>query len=71
MIDPTEAAAHQEESDATQVRHADEPARLLEYWMEWEKGETPPGRVIANLKKGGLREVLETLVAAHAKHEST
>ena len=29
--------------------------------MEWERGETPPGRVISNLKTGGLRELLEDL----------
>jgi hypothetical protein len=29
--------------------------------MEWERGETPPGRVISNLKTGGLRELLESL----------
>jgi hypothetical protein len=32
--------------------------------MEWEKGETPPGRVISNLKTGGMRELLEQLAAA-------
>jgi hypothetical protein len=31
--------------------------------MEWETGETPPGRVMSNLKTGGLREVLEELAA--------
>jgi hypothetical protein len=40
-----------------------EPAKLLAFWMEWEKGETPPGRVMSNLKTGGLRDVLEALVA--------
>ncbi|HEX4819609.1 MAG TPA: hypothetical protein VFV00_05340 [Acidimicrobiales bacterium] len=39
-----------------------EPSKLLAYWMEWEKGETPPGRVMSNLKTAGLREVLEHLV---------
>ena len=39
-----------------------EPAKLLAYWMEWEKGETPPGRVMSNLKMGGMRDVLESLV---------
>jgi hypothetical protein len=34
--------------------------------MEWEKGETPPGRVIANLKTGGLRDLLEAIVAKEA-----
>lgn len=38
-----------------------DPSKLLAYWMEWEKGETPPGRVMANLKTAGLRELLETL----------
>lgn len=27
--------------------------------MEWEKGETPPGKVISNLKNAGLKEFLE------------
>jgi hypothetical protein len=36
-------------------------AKLLEAWMEWERGETPPGRVISNLKTGGLRDLLERL----------
>ena len=40
-----------------------EPAKLLAAWMEWEKGETPPGRVMSNLKMAGMREVLEALVA--------
>ena len=40
-----------------------DPAKLLDAWMEWERGETPPGRVMSNLKTGGLREVLEGLVA--------
>jgi len=39
-----------------------DPAKLLAYWMEWEKGETPPGRVMSNLKTAGMREVLEHLV---------
>jgi hypothetical protein len=32
--------------------------------MGWEKGETPPGRVMSNLKTGGMRELLEDLAAA-------
>lgn len=39
-----------------------DPSKLLGQWMEWEKGEEPPGRVLANLKTGGLRELLEQLV---------
>ena len=41
-----------------------DPQKLLAQWMEWERGETPPGRVMSNLKTGGLRDVLETLVQA-------
>ena len=41
-----------------------DPAKLLAWWMEWEKGETPPGRVMSNLKTGGMRELLEDLAAA-------
>ncbi len=40
-----------------------EPAKLLAAWMEWEKGEATPGRVLTNLKTAGLREVLDALVA--------
>ncbi len=39
-----------------------DPKKLLEHWNEWETGETPPGKVISNLKKGGLPELLESLV---------
>ena len=40
-----------------------DPQKLLNHWLEWERGETPPGRVMSNLKTGGLRDVLEALVA--------
>jgi hypothetical protein len=40
-----------------------DPRKLLAYWMEWERGETPPGRVMSNLKTAGLREMLEHLGA--------
>lgn len=40
-----------------------DPSKLLDAWMEWERGEQPPGRVIANLKTGGLRDLLEHIVA--------
>jgi hypothetical protein len=36
--------------------------KLLAFWMEWEKGETPPGRVMSNLKTAGMKELLEQLV---------
>lgn len=38
-----------------------DPVKLLEIWMRWERGDDSPGRVIADLKQGGLREVLEHL----------
>jgi len=43
-------------------RPAPDPAKLLQYWMEWESGDTPPGRTLSNLKTHGLRELLEALV---------
>jgi hypothetical protein len=46
-----------------------DPAKLLASWMEWERGETPPGRVLSNLKTGGLRDVLEGLAAQAAPAE--
>ncbi|HET6812219.1 MAG TPA: hypothetical protein VFH50_14555 [Acidimicrobiales bacterium] len=47
-------------------RPAPDPSKLLEQWMEWERGQTPPGRVMSNLKTGGLRELLESLAAGPA-----
>ncbi|MGH9132004.1 MAG: hypothetical protein ACRDWV_10130 [Acidimicrobiales bacterium] len=41
-----------------------DPAKLLAAWLEWERGETPPGRVMSNLKTGGLRDLLEELAVA-------
>ena len=43
-----------------------DPQKLLTAWMEWERGETPPGRVMSNLKTAGMRELLEKLAAATA-----
>ncbi|MHB1486482.1 MAG: hypothetical protein ACYCS7_08195 [Acidimicrobiales bacterium] len=43
-----------------------DPAKLLAFWTEWERGETPPGRVISNLKTGGMKELLESLAALPA-----
>lgn len=38
-----------------------DPEKLLAWWSEWERGETPPGRVMANLKTGGLPDLLRAL----------
>jgi hypothetical protein len=48
-----------------------EPAKLLAYWMEWEKGETPPGRVISNLKTAGMLEFLQEHAAQQAPAGAT
>jgi hypothetical protein len=40
-----------------------DPAKLLASWMEWERGQTPPGQLITNMKLGGLRELLESILA--------
>ena len=41
-----------------------DPVKLLADWMEWERGETQPGRVMSNLKTHGLRDLLESLAEA-------
>lgn len=41
-----------------------DPAKLLDHWMEWERGDVTPGTIMKNLKVGGLRELLEALVEA-------
>jgi hypothetical protein len=46
-------------------RPAPDPEKLLAFWLEWERGQTPPGRVLANLKTAGMRDLLESTVAAH------
>lgn len=44
-----------------------DPEKLFEAWMAWERGEEQPGQTLANLKKAGMREMLESTVAA--QHE--
>lgn len=41
-----------------------DPAKLLAFWMEWERGETTPGTLMKNLKNGGMREILEAAAGA-------
>jgi hypothetical protein len=43
-------------------RPAPDPAKLLAYWDEWERGDATPGRVMANLKTAGLPDLLRELV---------
>jgi hypothetical protein len=40
-----------------------DPKKLLAFWMEWERGETTPGEVMKNLKQGGIRDILESMVS--------
>ena len=42
-------------------RSLPDPAKLLEQWDEWERGDTTPGRVMSSLKTGGLRDLLVQL----------
>lgn len=39
-----------------------DPAKLLASWMEWERGDSTPGRIMADLKHGGLPDLLRSLV---------
>jgi hypothetical protein len=43
-----------------------DPEKLLATWMEWERGESTPGRVMADLKTGGMPELLKALVERRA-----
>ena len=45
-------------------RPAPDLSKLLAAWEEFERGEQPPGKVLANLKTAGLAEVLNQLVAS-------
>ncbi len=44
-----------------------DPVKLLGVWMEWERGETTPGKTLADLKRAGMRQLLDDLVAAHGE----
>jgi hypothetical protein len=44
-----------------------DPAALLNAWMEWERGDVAPGRTLSDLKRAGLRGVLEELVLTQAE----
>ena len=41
-----------------------DPAKLLALWGDWEAGDEMPGQAVANLKKGGLPDVLTASVEA-------
>ncbi|MFV0307224.1 MAG: hypothetical protein ACK5OX_05730 [Desertimonas sp.] len=45
-------------------RPAPDLQKLITAWEQWEAGEEPPGRVLANLKTAGLPEVLQELAAS-------
>ena len=39
-----------------------DPSKLLGYWEEWERGDTPPGKVLSNLKTAGMPDLLKSLL---------
>ena len=41
-----------------------DPAKMLAFWDEWERGEATPGRLVANLKTAGLPALLRSMVEA-------
>ena len=41
-----------------------DPPKLLGIWMEWERGDAAPGRTLADLKRSGMRELLDELALA-------
>ena len=43
-----------------------DPAKLLATLMLWEKGDEGPGRTLADLKTGGLQQLLASLVDSPA-----
>jgi len=47
-----------------------DPTKLLSEWMEWEKGDETPGRVMGNLKTHGMRD-LEGLAAGDSAAASS
>ena len=43
-----------------------DPTKMLEKWMEWERGEVQPGKLVSDLKNAGLPDLLRTMVASAA-----
>ncbi len=41
-----------------------DPVKLLGAWTEWETDEVTAGRAVANLKTGGVRDVIEHVAGA-------
>ena len=37
---------------------------LLDIWLQWERGDVTPGATLSELKKKGLRDLLEQWAAA-------
>lgn len=38
------------------------PTKILEVWMEWERGEITPGDLMKQFKLAGMRDLLEEMV---------
>ncbi len=47
-------------------RRPPDPAKILEEWEAWERGDETPGQVMARLKTAGLPDLLRQLVDARA-----
>ncbi len=43
---------------------APDPAVLLATWMDWERGEATPGKTLSDLKRAGMRTLLEAAALA-------
>ncbi len=41
-----------------------DPVKLLATWDQWERGEVAPGKVMSELKTGGLPDLLRELAAS-------
>jgi hypothetical protein len=38
-----------------------DPVKLLAAWLQWEKGEVAPGKLLSELKSAGLPDLLRSL----------
>ncbi|MGI9576696.1 MAG: hypothetical protein ACR2OH_00685 [Microthrixaceae bacterium] len=47
------------------------PARLLSDWMDGERGEHQPGRVLSNLNTHAMRDFLESRAGATPESDPT
>jgi hypothetical protein len=41
-----------------------DPTKLLAIWQRWEAGDALPGKTMAELKTGGLPDLLESMLTS-------